>query len=105
MVADYTQLLARRYRDRLDADANEFIDFAVDGAKRMQDLIHDLLQYARVGTRGKEFRAVPAQQFAADALVNLSSAIDEAGAHIVMDPCRRSSAMTRRLAQVFQNLL
>jgi PAS domain S-box-containing protein len=105
MVSNYTQLLARRYKDRLDADANEFIDFAVDGAKRMQELIHDLLQYARVGTRGKEFRPAPAERIVADALSNLSTAIDEAGAEIVVDTLPTVTCDATQLAQVFQNLM
>lgn len=105
MVSNYTQLLARRYRERLDADGLEFIDFAVDGAKRMQDLIHDLLSYARVGTRGKEFRAVAAEQIVADAMANLSGAIDEAGAEVVVDSLPTLVCDASQMAQVFQNLI
>jgi PAS domain S-box-containing protein len=105
MVSNYTQLLARRYTDRLDEDANEFIAFAVDGATRMQDLIRDLLQYARVGTRGKEFKPTPAEQIVADALANLSTAIDEAHADVVVDPLPTLVCDATQMAQVFQNLV
>jgi light-regulated signal transduction histidine kinase (bacteriophytochrome) len=105
MVSNYTQLLARRYKDQLDTDANEFIDFAVDGAKRMQDLIHDLLEYARVGTRGKEFKPTPLGLVVADALANLSNAIDEAKAEVVINDLPTLSCDATQLAQVCQNLL
>jgi PAS domain S-box-containing protein len=105
MVSNYTQLLAKRYKDQLDQDAHEFIDFAVDGAKRMQELIHDLLQYARVGTRGKEFRPVPVARVVADALANLAGAIDEAAADVVVDPLPTLSCDASQVAQVFQNLI
>jgi PAS domain S-box-containing protein len=105
MVSNYTQLLGRRYKDQLDADANEFIDFAVDGAKRMQELIHDLLQYARVGTRGKEFKPVPAGDIVAGAVANLAGATEEAGAQVVVDALPTVSCDATQLAQVFQNLI
>jgi PAS domain S-box-containing protein len=105
MVSNYTQLLARRYRDHLDEDADEFIDFAVDGAKRMQALIHDLLQYARLGTRGKEFRPVSGATVVDDALANLAGAIDEAGATIEVGPLPMLTCDGSQLAQVFQNLV
>jgi PAS domain S-box-containing protein len=105
MVSNYTQLLARRYKDQLDADANEFIDFAVDGAKRMQELIHDLLQYARVGTRGKEFKAAAADQIVADAVANLTGAIEEAGAEVLVDRLPTLHCDASQLVQVFQNLI
>ncbi|MEO7193040.1 MAG: PAS domain S-box protein [Vicinamibacterales bacterium] len=105
MVANYTQLLGRRYKDKLDADANEFIEFAVDGAKRMQDLIHDLLEYARVGTGGREFRPVPADRMAAAAIANLASAIDDLHAEVILDPLPTLNCDEVQLSQVFQNLI
>jgi PAS domain S-box-containing protein len=105
MVSNYTQLLARRYKDRLDADANEFIDFAVDGAKRMQDLIHDLLQYARVGTRGREFKPVPAQDLVNEAVANLHQAIEESAARVTVAPLPVLTCDGPQVVQVFQNLI
>ena len=105
MVSNYTQLLARRYRDKLDSDATEFIDFAVDGAKRMQALIHDLLQLARVGTRGKEFRQVPSENIVRDALTNLAGSIEESGAEIVLEPMPAIAGDASQLVHVFQNLI
>jgi PAS domain S-box-containing protein len=105
MVSNYTQLLGRRYKDKLDADANEFIDFAVDGAKRMQDLIHDLLEYARVGTRGKEFKPTPLEKVVEGALANLSGAIEEADASVTVGSLPTIACDGSQLTQVFQNLI
>ena len=105
MVSNYTQLLGRRYKDKLDADANEFIDFAVDGAKRMQELIHDLLAYARVGTRGKEFKPTASAEIVSDAMVNLAHAIEEAGAEVVVNDLPTITCDGSQLVQVFQNLI
>jgi light-regulated signal transduction histidine kinase (bacteriophytochrome) len=71
MVASYTQLLEKRYGDKLDSDAREFIQFAVDGAIRMQRLINDLLVYSRLGTRGKTFEPTDSHEVLGQAIVNL----------------------------------
>ena len=105
MVSNYTQLLARRYKDKLDADANEFIECAVEGAQRMQALINDLLRLARVGARAKEFTEVPADRIARDAVANLAGTIAESGAEVVVDPLPTLLCDASQLTQVFQNLI
>jgi PAS domain S-box-containing protein len=105
MIGSYTQLLERRYGDKLDADAREFMDFIVDGATRMKQLIEDLLAYSRVGTRGKELRAVPAQAALERALVNLRAAIESGDVQITHDPLPEVSADDTQLTQLFQNLI
>jgi PAS domain S-box-containing protein len=105
MVASYTQLLAKRYKGRLDADADDFIEFAVDGAKRMQQLIVDLLAYARIGTRGQEFRATSSEAALSAALQNLATAIRESDAAIRSGPLPPVWADPVQLQQIFQNLL
>src|SRR5207247_10312214 len=77
MVASYTQLLARRYKGQLDHDADEFIDFAVDGARRMQALINDLLTYSRVGTRTMQPEPVDTGRLIDQVVADLSAAIEE----------------------------
>lgn len=105
MVASYCQLLQRRYTAKLDQDANEFINFAVEGAKRMQSLINDLLLYSRVGTKGKEFVQTDLEHVLADALANLAIAVEEAGAEITHDPLPKVSGDGIQLLQLMQNLI
>ena len=88
MVASFTQLLAKRYSDKLDDDAREFINYAVDGAKRMQTLISDLLSYSRVGTQGKAFELVHCDAVLDRVLKSLQLAIDDTGAVITRSRCR-----------------
>ncbi len=105
MVSSYTQLLERRYKDRLDSDASEFIAYAVDGAKRMQRLINDLLSYSRIGTRGQPFQPASLQASLDDALANLKISIEESGAVISHDPLPTVDVDEGQMVQLFQNLL
>ena len=105
MVSSYTQLLAKRYQGKLGQDADEFIAFAVDGARRMQNLINDLLAYSRVGTRGGELRPVDAEAALSNALMNLQGAIEESGATIAREPMPGVYADPVQLGQIFQNLI
>jgi PAS domain S-box-containing protein len=105
MVASYTQLLSRRYRGKLDSDADEFIAFAVDGASRMQRLIQDLLTYSRVGTKGKDLLDTSSEEALQQALLNLRGAIEESGALVTHDPLPAVLADDMQLIQLFQNLV
>jgi PAS domain S-box-containing protein len=105
MVASYTQLLAERYKGRLDSDADEFIAYAVDGSNRMQGLIQDLLAYSRAGTSGKALREIPSENALKEAVVNLRATIQESGAIVTHDPLPLITTDGTQLAQVFQNLI
>jgi PAS domain S-box-containing protein len=105
MVASYTQLLSKRYKGKLDSDADEFIAFAVDGASRMQRLIQDLLAYSRVGTQGSDLRDISSEDALRQALINLRGAIEESGALVTHDPLPAVLADETQLTQVFQNLI
>ena len=105
MVASYTQLLSRRYKGKLDSDADEFIAFAADGASRMQRLIQDLLTYSRVGTKEKDLRDTSSEETLQQALVNLRGAIEESGALVTHDPLPTVLADEMQLIQLFQNLV
>ncbi len=105
MVGSYLQLLERRYKDKLDDRANEFIDYAVDGARRMQTLINDLLSYSRVSTRGQPFKRVDCNAVLNNALANLKFAIEESGAVVTRDTLPEVMADATQLSQLFQNLI
>ncbi len=105
MVRSYTSLLARRYQGKLDANADEYIGYAVDGARRMQELINDLLSYSRVETQGKEFTATDCEAVFAQTLANLELAIQESGAKVCHEPLPTVSADEVQLGQLFQNLI
>jgi PAS domain S-box-containing protein len=105
MVASYTQLLARRYRDRLDDDAHEFIGYAVDGVTRMQALISDLLAYSRVGSREGTYEPVALDAVMARTLDVLRTTLDDAGAVVTHDPLPTVAADAVQIGQVLQNLV
>jgi len=105
MVSSYTQLLAERYGDKLDDDARDFIGYAVDGSIRMQTLINDLLQYARVGTRGREFAPTDTREPLDRALATLQSRVEESGAVVSIGDLPTVLADEAQITQLFQNLL
>ncbi|MCX5684416.1 MAG: ATP-binding protein [Planctomycetota bacterium] len=105
IVTGYIQLLERRYKDRLDKDANDFIAFAVDGVTRMQRLIQDLLTYSRLGTRGHEMTQTDCEKALSSALANLRLAINESGAVITHEALPTLTADEPQLIQLLQNLI
>jgi PAS domain S-box-containing protein len=105
MVASYVQLLARRYKGKLDSEAEEFIGFAVDGSKRMQDLIQALLAYSRIGTKGRQFAPTNCEIVLQTALKNLQIAIEDSQARITHDPLPTIIGDAIQLGQLFQNLI
>jgi PAS domain S-box-containing protein len=105
MVASFAQLLAERYRGKLDADADEFIGYAVDGARRMQVLVNDLLEYSHVGKRAREFAAVDCEKILKTVLENLQKTLEETGGQVTHDPLPPVQGDHTQLGQVFQNLV
>ncbi len=105
MVSSYTQLLEQRYDGQLDEKAKKYINYAVDGSKRMQRLINDLLAFSRVRTRGAAFEPVDSGSALGAAIVNLEAVIRESGAIVTNDNLPEVRADSVQLAQVFQNLI
>ncbi|MGP0089814.1 MAG: sensor histidine kinase [Xanthobacteraceae bacterium] len=105
MVMSYAELLGERYRGQLDARADKYIHYAVEGAKRMQQLVNDLLAYSRVGTQGKPLRPTPSGAILDQVLRGLRQAIEEAGADVRHGALPTINADEVQLAQLFQNLV
>ena len=105
MVSSFVQLLARRYEGKLDSDADEFIQFAVDGATRMETLINHLLEYSRLGTQGKPPESCDCEQVVAQVETDLTPAIKESSADVTRERLPSVMADRTQLAQLFQNLI
>jgi signal transduction histidine kinase len=105
MVATYTQLLAERYRGKLDADADKYIHYAVDGALRMQKLVQDLLAFSRIGRQGLALESIDCNAVLQTALKNLEAAIRETAAVVQHTQLPVVTADSSQLVQVFQNLI
>ena len=105
MIASYLQLLEMRYKDKLDADAHDFIGFAVDGANRLQNLIDSLLDYSRVDGRDMTFEPTDMEKVFEAAVANLQVAIKESKAEVTNEPLPTVMANEVQMIQLFQNLL
>ncbi|MGE5403116.1 MAG: ATP-binding protein [Ignavibacteriales bacterium] len=105
MVSSYTQLLANRYKGKLDEKANEYIEFAVDGARRMQILIRDLLKYSRVTSKAKPFEAIDCNEIIYDILSDLQLIISENRAVITHENMPEILGDPTQIRQLLQNLI
>lgn len=105
MIASYVELLEEDYADKLDANANEFIQYSVEGATRMQEMIQALLEYSRVGTRGRPFELNDCSEVLAQVLADLRISIEENGAVVTSDQLPTVLADGIQMGQLFQNLI
>jgi signal transduction histidine kinase len=105
MVTSFTQLLERRYKGQLDNEADEYIEFIVEGAHRMKYLIDDLLTFSRLNTQAKKFENVNLETVLNEVLSNLTVSIEESNAIITHDPLPTVNADKTQMMQVFQNLI
>ncbi|GAB4557528.1 MAG: hypothetical protein Tsb0020_01730 [Haliangiales bacterium] len=104
-VTGYLQLIQRRYANQLDSDADEFIEFAVGGAKRMRALLEDVLDYSRLDSQGEKFARVELSELMDDVLTTLGTAVSESGAEIEVGPMTAVFGDRTQLTQVLQNLI
>jgi PAS domain S-box-containing protein len=104
-VSNFAQLLAKRYKGKLDKDADEFIGFVTDGTQRMQRMINDMLTFSRVGTKGKPFEPTDLGKVIEEVLQNLRGAIDDSKAVVAHDPLPTVKADWSQVSLLFQNLI
>jgi len=105
MVSSFSQLLAKKYEDKLDKDANEYIQFVVEGASRMYELLNGLLDYSRIHTRGKSFSMVNLNHVLSKVKFNLDLSLKEKGVLIKADKLPEVFADETQMIQLFQNLI
>lgn len=105
MVASYVQLLQKKYANQLDAKGAEYCSFAVEGAVRMQDMIHDLLQYSRIDTKGEPFRPTDLEIVLRNTLASLGADIETSGAEITHEDLPTVIADPSQMKVLFQNLI
>ena len=105
MITSFLQLLERRYNDQLDQDANEFIGFAVDGAKRLDAMTKDLLQYSKITTEKRDIKPVDFEYVLEQALINLKVPIEKTNAVITHDPLPIINSDEHLKVQLFQNII
>jgi PAS domain S-box-containing protein len=105
VVAGFVSLLEKKYKEKLDEKAHEYIEYSVDGVKRMQVLIKDLLAYSQVGTKGKTFKLTYCSVALEQSIYNLHAAVEESGAEITYDSLPTVLADSSQLTRLFQNLI
>jgi PAS domain S-box-containing protein len=105
MITSFLQLLEKRYKDNLDQEANTFIEFAVDGAKRLDNMINDLIEYSKVTNNKMEFSSIKLENVLNDALISLMVPIKENNAIITYDTLPVVNGNKQLLIQLFQNLI
>ena len=105
MITSFLQLLDRRYTDQLDEDANDFIGYAVDGAKRLDVMINDILVYSRVSNKERNLTSVNFNKVIEQVYVNLITSIEENNAEITYDSLPSLITDEQLMIQLFQNLI
>jgi PAS domain S-box-containing protein len=104
-IASFTQLLAKRYKNKIDEDSDEFMDYIVDASTRMQEMIKDLLQYSRVVSRGKVFKPTNTEEIIEYTASSLKTLIEDNDAEITYDKLPKVNADSGQLLRLFQNLV